>query len=88
LPRALEDLQHLYDFLEAKDPVLARQAMAAIVEATNALCEFPGLGRLLQRPTQARALRVPFGTAAYVIHYKVEGTEIVVLRAWHSREAR
>jgi hypothetical protein len=31
-------------------------------------------------------LRIPFGARAYVLHYRVEGDVVFVLRVWHSRE--
>lgn len=35
-----------------------------------------------------RELIVPFGSAGYVIEYRVEASRVLVARVFHSREAR
>ena len=38
--------------------------------------------------TGRRQLFVPFGAGAYVLRYRIHHDDIVVIRAWHSRETR
>jgi plasmid stabilization system protein ParE len=42
------------------------------------------------RVTGARELIVPFGQSAYIVRYahNARREEVVILRIWHSREAR
>jgi plasmid stabilization system protein ParE len=86
---ALADLARLHDFLEGKSPRAAERAIATLVAAIQSLDNFPERGR----PSGAANLReliVPFGRSSYVLRYayRAEADEIVVIRLWHSREAR
>lgn len=38
--------------------------------------------------TGRRELILPFGAGAYVLRYKIDGEDVVIIRAWHSREDR
>jgi plasmid stabilization system protein ParE len=38
--------------------------------------------------TERREISVPFGAGAYVLRYRLHDETIVVIRVWHSREAR
>ena len=44
LPEALEDIERLYQFLVAENPVAAQKAMLAIDEGLTMLSESPYLG--------------------------------------------
>ena len=52
------------------------------------LQELPRVGRRMDDDTERRQLFVPFGAGAYVLRYRVHGDTVVVIRVWHSREAR
>jgi plasmid stabilization system protein ParE len=86
---AAADLERLRQFLADKDPTAARRAAAMLREAVQSLDAFPDRGR----PAAVAGLReliVPFGRSGYVIRYAhfPERNEVVIIRIWHSREAR
>lgn len=84
---ALSDLERLHGFLRGKDVDAARAAAAAVLRATDGLGEFPYVGRPTNDRTDRRELVVPFGSAGYVVCYRVspEGV-VVILSVWHTRE--
>lgn len=89
LGAAVDDLERLLAFLADKSPVAANSAAAAILDGTERLLATPRLGRLMPDGTGRRLFVIPFASGGYVLHYVIEpGETIVVLRIWHSREAR
>jgi plasmid stabilization system protein ParE len=38
--------------------------------------------------TGRRELFIPFGAGAYVLRYRIDRDTVIVIRVWHSREAR
>ena len=87
LPAARADLARLEAFLIYQAPSAARRAVETISAALQSLKTFPEPGR---RPFEdgRRELIVPFASAAYVIQYGVRPERVVVIRFFHSREAR
>ncbi len=88
LPEAWQDTQRLYDFLLAQDPGAAARAMDALLDGADRLAEMPEMGRPMGDNTGRRELYLPFGVGSYVLRYKVDGENIVIIRVWHSREHR
>lgn len=87
--RARLDVERLTDFWWEKQPEMAIRAARVIADGGRLLASSPRLGRPMGDGTNRRALSLPFGSGAYIIHYmlKDENT-VVVLRIWHSREQR
>jgi plasmid stabilization system protein ParE len=86
---AQADLLRLHDFLADANPDAARRAVSAIVGAIDSLDRFPERGR--PSPVSGmRELIVPFGQSNYVVRYAydIAREELVIVRAWHSRESR
>ena len=86
---AMADLAQLHAFLDDKNPAAANRVATTLVEAVESLDIFPERGR----PSGAQNVReliVPFGRAGYVLRYafRRQADEVVVLRIFHSREAR
>jgi len=88
LPEALGDLERLHRFLVEKDPAAASRALRAIESAADRLEGLPEIGQPMRDATGRRQLFVPFGAGAYVLRYRIHHDDIVVIRVWHSREAR
>ena len=88
LPEALADVERLHDFLVRKDPTVAARAVRAILDGAGRLQELPELGRPLADGTDRRELVVRFGAGAYVLRYRIDRDAAVIIRVWHSREAR
>lgn len=85
---ALDDLDRLHAFLKGKDADAAQRAAAAILEATTMLGDLPRLGRPTNDRTERFELVVRFGSAGYVVSYRMalDGT-VVILSVWHTRES-
>lgn len=84
---ALADLVRLRQFIEPHNPESARNAAKALKKGAALLVDHPGLGRRLEgRPD--RELDIPFGKRSYVMRYRLDGDDIVILKIWHSREER
>lgn len=83
-----EDLDRLADFLIERDPDLAERAINAIQKALMILQDFPLMARRASADDPLlRELVVPFGSAGYVILFKVMNeTSVIVLAVRHQRE--
>ncbi|MBY3153779.1 MULTISPECIES: type II toxin-antitoxin system RelE/ParE family toxin [Rhizobium] len=83
-----EDLGRLADFLIERDPDLAGRAINAIQKALMILQDFPLMARRASADDPLlRELVVPFGSAGYVILFKVMSeTSVIVLAVRHQRE--
>ena len=88
LPEARDDILRLYEFLVTRDPEAARRAIHAIRFGAERLLNTPEIGRPLSDGTGRRELFIPFGAGAYVLRYRLHADTVVVIRVWHSREAR
>ena len=88
LPEARDDLLRLFEFLLERDAEVAERALLLIREGASALLETPRLGKRMDDDTERREWFVPFGVSAYVLRYRIHDETLVVIRVWHSREAR
>jgi plasmid stabilization system protein ParE len=61
LPEAAADIDRLFEFLVARDPIAAQKAMLAIDEGLALLAESPYLGIERKEAAPYRELFVPFG---------------------------
>lgn len=82
-----KDLERLYDFLVLKD-TLAERAFQAVHKAMELLEDFPFSGRkVFEDDALLRELVVPFGSAGYVILFKiVDDRTVTILAVRHQRE--
>lgn len=87
--KARLDVERLIDFLWEKQPDVAVRAARIMADGGRLLESSPRLGRPISDGTGRRALSLPFGSGAYILHYmlKDENT-VIILRVWHSREQR
>ena len=83
-----EDLDRLSDFLIERDPELAERAISAIQKALTILEDFPLMARRASADDPLlRELVIPFGSAGYVILFKVtDEATVIVLAIRHQRE--
>jgi plasmid stabilization system protein ParE len=88
LPEAIADFERLYEFLVDKDAAAAERAIRVIEGGADSLIEFPELGRPMNDDTGRRELFIPFGAGAYVLRYRIHHNTVLIIRVWHSREAR
>ena len=86
---ALDDVEHLYNFLWEKSPKAAERSAQTIFEGVKLLETSPRLGRPVQDETERRELVLPFGASAYIVSYMLQDEEtVIILQVWHSRESR
>jgi plasmid stabilization system protein ParE len=85
--RALADLERLFDFLAAEDPVRARHQLVSVRKAFELLADHPLLGR--EAEDGRRELVLSRGRHGYVAKYRWLADEdtILILAVRHQREA-
>jgi plasmid stabilization system protein ParE len=89
LPEAVDDLERLYFFILDKDTSAASKVASTILKGADLLKNTPRLGRPMPEDDDRRELFLAFGAGAYVIRYKLELEDtVVIIRIWHSRENR
>jgi toxin ParE1/3/4 len=84
---ALADVTRLRRFIEPHSPEAARRVAEALKKGAALLIDHPGIGRRLGG-RQDRELDIPFGKRGYVMRYRLDGDDIVILKIWHSLENR
>jgi plasmid stabilization system protein ParE len=85
-PRARRDLIKLRRWLVNRAPSAADRAIDIIIERAGALAEHSDRGR--RKGHAMRELYIPFGAHGYVLQYRVERDEVVIVRIRHSLERR
>ena len=89
LPEALSDFEGLHDFVYSHSPDAAARAAQLLLDGVQMLRATPMLGRSMPDDSGRRELFLPFGAGAYVVRYRLQTPEIVVIiRIWHNRENR
>ncbi len=86
LEDSLNDLKRINIFLSKKNPDAASRALSSIALTTRNLEDFPELGKPYEGDMNYREIFVPFGAKGYVIHYRLEKDEVVIVRVWHTLE--
>ncbi|NOQ36559.1 MAG: type II toxin-antitoxin system RelE/ParE family toxin [Methylococcaceae bacterium] len=85
---AINDLEHLSEFLKPKNPKVAFNAARKIIAASNLLLEQPYLGHPIEEMPEFLKLTIPFGKNGYVMKYRIDNGSIIILRVKHTREDR
>lgn len=85
---AHQDLRRVYQFLAGPNLKPAKRAINAIRRDAELIASNPDLGRPVQDRALYREWIVRFGSAGYVMRYRVDGTSVLIARIWHSREKR
>jgi toxin ParE1/3/4 len=85
---ALADLDRFAEFLHRDHPTLAATVATAIIDKVKVLSEHPQLGRPIAGREEYRQMVLQVHGAAYVFQYRFDGQRLVMLRVFHSREAR
>lgn len=86
-PAALLDMQRLYRFLAEKNVDAAKRAVRTIREGMKVIGKQPGIGRPAEdMAVQFREWLIDFGGSGYVVLYRYDGQDAVVLAVRHQRE--
>ncbi len=83
---AYADLQRIHEFLEPVDPAAAARAVQAVVARVRRIPRQPRLGERLPGFGEREVRRVL--VRKYEIRYEVAGSDLYVLRIFHTRENR
>ena len=85
-PAGWADIDRLHAFLAEYDIDAADAVFDKLANAPAALLDFPRRGSRLSRfdPREVREFRV----AGYLLRYELAGTDVFVLRFFHSKEDR
>lgn len=87
-PRALQDVKRLRKFLAQKSPDAANRAVAAIYSGLKTVEKQPGVGRPVEEMApEFRDWIIDFGASGYVVRYRIDGQDAVILAARHQLEA-
>ena len=81
LPRAVNDIIAIADYLTERNPPAARAVEARILGAADLLSRFPALGRELEQRPGVRVW--PVARYPYLIFYSAAGDEVLVLHIRH-----
>lgn len=84
---AADGLERAYLFLAEKSEEAAVAAIKAMREQALLLEQFPNAGRPTEDlEPEHRELLVPFGSAGYVLLYRVENSSVYILDVRHQKE--
>lgn len=87
-PHALLDMQRLYRFLAGKNIDAAKRAINATRQGVKVLGQQPGIGRPIEdMPDAFREWVIDFGDSGYLVRYRLDADEVVILAVRHQREA-
>ncbi len=85
---ALADLDRFATFLHTQHIDLARRVALELTVKADVLRQHPTLGRPLMARTDYRELVMRVLGGAYALQYRYDGRSVLMLRVFHSREAR
>jgi toxin ParE1/3/4 len=80
-PRALRDLKSIAAYLLERNPTGAAKVLGAIKSSIETLGFFPQIGRLVDN---AGHRRIPVVQYPYVIFYRIEADELLILHVRHT----
>lgn len=85
---ALTDVARLREFLAPKSREAAQRAVKTIRQGVKALGRHPEIGRPVDElPPDFREWVIEFGPGAYIVLYRYDGEQVVILAVRHGREA-
>lgn len=86
-PPALRDISRLHRFLASRNREAAIRAITSIRQAVKLLERHPEAGRPADGlPVEFREWPIDFGNSGYVVLYRLDGPQVVILAVRHARE--
>ena len=87
-PPALQDVKRLHHFLAEKNLDAAKRAIKAIRKGVKVISSQPGIGRPVDdMEPEYREWLIDFGNSGYVVLYRCDVKNAVILAVRHQREA-
>lgn len=87
LAPALLDLQRLRDFILPHNRDAAQRAVKVIRASVAALAANPRIGKPIEDMLDYRDLVIPFGSAGYLLRYRIQGDLLYIIALRHCKEA-
>ena len=85
---ALRDVARLHNFLRSKSVGAATRAVKTIRQGVKILASQPEIGRPIEDlPSEFREWIIEFGHGAYVVLYRYDGKEVLLLTIRHGKQA-
>ena len=84
--RALSDLVRLHEYLAVVNETAAAATVQSLASAPDRLIANPRIGERLDEFEPREIRRILVGH--YEMRYEIQGSVIMVLRLWHTREKR
>ena len=85
---ALADLERFATFLHEQFPDLAAHVAQELIVRADVLRRHPKLGRPIATREEYREVVLQVLGGIYVLQYRYDGRAVLMLRVFHSREAR
>jgi plasmid stabilization system protein ParE len=86
-PLAILDLKRIQDFLLPKNPLAAKRAAETILKNLKILSFQPEMGRLIDElPDEFREWPIDFGDSGYLVRYRYDGEQILIIAIRHQKE--
>jgi plasmid stabilization system protein ParE len=85
---ALADLDRFAEFLQDRHPRLAAIVATEILAKARIIEKHPHLGRPIEGRTEYREIVLQVLKATYAFRYRYDDDRLIVLRVFHSSEAR
>ena len=86
-PLAILDLKRIHDFLLPKNPLAAKRAAETILKNLKILSSQPEMGRLIDElPDEFREWPIDFGDSGYLVRYRYDGEQILIIAIRHQKE--
>jgi len=84
-PEAISDLGRLKEFIEAKNPLAAKNISINIREGIDKLMTYPKIGLPVSKAPDPEVIRDLF-IGDYTVRYLIHESNIFILRVWHNKE--
>jgi toxin ParE1/3/4 len=84
-PRAINDLERLFRYIEKSNPAAALRVVQSIYEAATSLQTLPERGRISRRPGARELVCAPWPS---ILVYRIEEQRVEIARVWHAAQDR
>jgi toxin ParE1/3/4 len=82
-PKAADDLERIFRYLEKSNPAAALRVVESIYEAATSLQTFPERGRASRRPGARELVCTPW---PYILVYRIDRQTVEIARVWHAAQ--